>query len=229
MPARLGGGHGGDLGQIGGGVKVVSGLELGQFQPEVGLELGGQREVFGRIFLQPGQGEALGSAFALQRHGQQNQRCKARLVGGIAVKPLQMAQRQKQDVDALLFHKSAGVGIHVQQAALQLFAGQARLQFQVAVALRHAAFITRLIFCIGLGQGGGLRFGVDRLGLIDLAGHKAHGLAVSYQQAIDLGCQFIGKVQQLGCGGLRQAQQPVARGQVQQALAAFFQLAGNRR
>ena len=230
LPAGLGCGYGADGGQIGGRVKVVAGFEFGQLQPKVGLELGRQREVLCRIFLQPRQGKALGRAFALQRHGQQNQRRKARLVGRVAVKPLQMTQGQKQDVDALFFNKSAGVGIHIQQAALQFFTAQARLQLQIAVALRHAAFIARFIgLRIRLGQSSWLRRAVAfcRSFFIKLAGHKAHGLVFRQQQAVNLGRQFIGKVQQLGRGSLRQAQQPVARGQVQQALAAFLQLAGN--
>ena len=156
LPAGLGRSHGGDRGQIGAGVEVVAGIEFGQLEAKVGLELGRQRQVLRRIFLQPGQGEALGRAFALQCHGQQNQRCKTRLVGGIAVEPLQLTQRQKQDVDALFLDKGAGIGIHVQQPALQLLAGQARLQFQVTMALGHTARIELFVDAFfGLGQGEG--------------------------------------------------------------------------
>ena len=93
------------------------------------------------------------------------------------------------------------------------------------MALGHASFIARLV--VGLGQGWGLYFGssllcgIGLLGLVASAWNKAHGLVFADQQAIDLGRQLIGKVQQPGGGGLGQAQQPVARGQVQQRLAAF--------
>ena len=102
------------------------------------------------------------------------------------------------------------------------------------MALGHTARIELLIDAfLGLGQGGGGRclLFLGRVGgyllLLGPGRRKAHGLAFARQQAIDLVRALIREMQHACRGSLRQAQQPVARGQVQQCLAAFFELAGD--
>ena len=112
---------------------VANGFNIGQriefvarfigrhFQMMHAFEKRFQRQIRGVLFLAPFQFELFGGVTALQADRYQYQRRMAHILCIERIEPFQGAQRQEQNIDALLFLQRARVEIHVEQAFLQPF------------------------------------------------------------------------------------------------------------
>lgn len=155
LPARLSGHGGGESLRITGGYQflVFTRREPGQVQAELAFELGGQGKVLLHLALIPRQREPLAGVAAAQLHGHQQQRRVARGVRRVGLEPLQAAQGEVEDVDALLLQHELRVAVQVQEPPLEALGCQGGLELGIDVAARFArGRVDLVVFRLGKGK-----------------------------------------------------------------------------
>ncbi len=103
----------------------------GKYQPELGFELGLQREVRLKILSRVGNFEGFPGGAPVNLDRKHDERCIARLLRVVVFKPLQKAKREVENVDALLFNKAAGLCMDLKQRFLKHIGSSTGLQASI--------------------------------------------------------------------------------------------------